>query len=369
MKKSIRQLLLIGLCISCAFQNDTLMTLDQYIEKVYEQGNFEGSIVVGNLEGEIYTKQIGMAVREWEIPVQPDTRFDIASLNKSFVGFMIMQLVEAEVVSLSDPISLHLDFQDTVFDNITIHQMLTHTSGLPDYDGIPDSLKQNRFETFKRVHFNNNETYLNFIEGLPRIGEPGGQFYYSNFAYHVLSILIEEKTGMHFSKALDSMICQPLGLSETYAPVDNYTIYPRVALPYENVDGTYQRSAFIDYSLGRRIFSTASDLYKWGKENQSPTLIAEESKKQIQSNHIGSLNPQVSYGYGWVVFDGNGEYKMGRLNLPKKYLIHGGATDGYRSLLLIYNEGEWIVSLTGNIGDQINELKMVEELMNILIKQ
>ena len=312
-----RTLFLIIILSGCALKNEKLSSIDTYVHELHEAGNFDGSIVIGNLNGKIYSKEIGTAVREWSIPVASDTRFDICSLNKSFVGYMIMQLKEASKLSLSDLLASHLEFESQHADQITIHQLLTHTSGLPDYDAMPDSLHENRFEAAKRLHFETDE-YINFIETLPIIGKPEEQFYYSNFGYHLLSIIIEKLTGMHFSEALDSMICKPLNMDQTYAAKDNYMIYPRLAKAYDQVEGSFQKSPFIDYSLGRRIFSTSADLYKWGKEVANPTLISNESNNVILTNHIGSINPSVSYGYGWAVFDGGGGLPDGEVGCGKE---------------------------------------------------
>ncbi|MEO1257086.1 MAG: hypothetical protein AAFY41_19715, partial [Bacteroidota bacterium] len=68
----------------CAFQNDKLRSVDQYIQSLHDEGRFDGAITIGSSDEKIYSKQIGIAVREWSIPIEEDTRFDICSLNKSF---------------------------------------------------------------------------------------------------------------------------------------------------------------------------------------------------------------------------------------------------------------------------------------------
>lgn len=351
----------------CGFRNDTLAEVDTYITQLHEKNHFDGSVSIGNKSGIIYSKSIGTAVREWSMPIESDTRFDVCSLNKSFVAMMIMQLVESGDLDLKAPISTYMKFNSEYADSITIHQILTHTSGLADYDAIDTKLHKNRFEAFKRRYYTSDD-YLSFIGSLPPIAKPNERFYYSNFGYHILSLLIEKKTSMHFSSALDSMICKPLGLTNTYTPIDNYKIYPRLAVPYDFVNGEFQKSPFIDYSLGRRIFSTADDLIKWGIEMSLPTLISDESHRRIAANHLAEISSEISYGYGWAIFDGKKDYAMGRMNVEGKYIIHGGETDGYKSLLIVYENGEWIVSLVGNIGDQINELEMGEDLMKLLIE-
>ena len=100
-----------------------------------------------------------------------------------------------------------------------------------------------------------------------------------------------------------------------------------------------------------------------------PTLISIESRDLILTNHIGELNPEVSYGYGWAIIDSESNARMGRMNVPGNYFIHGGATDGYRSLLTVCKDGEWIVAHLTNIGERANELAITESILNLLINE
>lgn len=351
----------------CAFESNNLKEVDSLINALHAKDHFDGSLVIGNKSGIIYSNSIGIAQREWSVPIEVDTRFDIASLNKSFIASMIMQMVEADKISLDDPLSKHLNYRDLYASEITIHQMLTHTAGMPDYNAIPDSLKANGYEPFKRLHFTNDE-YVEFIGDLMPVGRVGKQFYYSNFAYHLLAVIIEKIERKHFSAALDSMICKPLNLENTYSPLDNYIQYDRLASSYQMEGETYIKSPFIDYSIGRRIFSTSEDLYAWGLEMINPTLISDTSNQKILTNHTEKIDSSISYGYGWVIFDGKADYKMGKLDVDSTYIIHGGSTDGFRSLLTIYNKGEWIVASLSNTGDQTDHMEITEKILNTLNK-
>ena len=211
---------------SCSFKNDKINAVDAYVQQLHEEGKFEGTLAIGNKEGFVFEKAYGIADRSWNISFQHDTRLDICSINKSFVGVMIMQLVESGRLKLEDPITKHLNYSGPHADEVTIHQMLSHTSGLPDYDAIADSLKVRNVTPFKRMYFESQD-YIDFISSLNPVSAPNQRFYYSNFAYHLLAIIIEDKTNQSFSTALDSMICKPLGLTTTYAPENNEVIYER----------------------------------------------------------------------------------------------------------------------------------------------
>ena len=364
----MKYLLKIVLCFAinaCSFQTDRLEKVDSLMNSYHRENYFDGSISIGTSQGLVYSKSFGLANREWDITVDSKTRFDIGSLNKSFVALMIMKLVEQGKLRLNDQLSDYLPYKSSIGRHVTIHQMLTHTSGLPDYEQLPDSVKGRQYEEAKRMHFETDE-YIDFIAKLPMVGAPGEQFYYSNYAYHLLAIIIERIERKPFSQILEEMVCQPLGLDRTYNPVDNYRVYPQLAEPYQWDGNEYVKSPFIDYSIGRRIFSTTEDLYKWGAEVANPTLLSSESNQLILTNHIKDLNQSVSYGYGWAVFDGGGDYQMGRLDIDGNYAIHGGSTDGYRSILVIYEGGEGILSLLTNIGDRFDELETAERILKIL---
>ncbi|WP_462248398.1 serine hydrolase domain-containing protein [Ekhidna sp.] len=350
---------------SCGFENSKLKEVDDYIRQLHQRGKFDGTIAIATMDGVVYESSLGLADRTWNIEVAKDTRFDIASINKSFQAYMTLQLVDAGIVSLDDLLTDHIAYAGEHAESITIRQVLTHTSGIASYDAVPDSLRGENFKTFKRQYFKSDE-YLEFISQLPTVGAPGEQFYYSNFGYHLIALMLESKLERHFSFLLDSMICQPLGLSNTYAPLNNDIIYPRLAKSYLKAEGTFVESPFIDYSLGRRIFSTSVDLTKWGQEMVNPTLVSKELVDEMMTNHIKEINPNITYGFGWAVFDGLGDYQMGKLDVKSEYVIHGGATDGYRSLVTIYNNGEWIISHLTNIGEEANELEITEQVLTIL---
>lgn len=96
------------------------------------------------------------------------------------------------------------------------------------------------------------------------------------------------------------------------------------------------------------------------------SLLNKEFLAIMQTNHLAEISPMTSYGYGWVVFDGKKQYEMGNLMINQKYLIHGGATEGYKSLLVNIEGGAYIIALLSNVGDQTNEMKLAQKILKIL---
>lgn len=343
--------------------------LDSLFHAELEEERFSGTIVIGHREEVFYSKALGIADRTWDIKMQPDFRFDIASLNKSMVGALIMIAVQEGRLSLTNKLVDQLsDYSYTgSFDvDISIHHMLTHTSGLPDYDGVSPELAENNFSAFKREHFT-NQRYVDFISKIERLSEPGKQFAYSNFAYHLLCIILEDVYEKSFGELLEEKILQPLDMKFTFSTTDNDELFEEFATGYVFRDGRWKENPFIDLSIGRRVFSTSEDLFKWARALNKPDLLSQESLDLIKTNHLESITKDLSYGYGWVVFDDDDTFRMGDLSIKKPYIIHGGSTDGFKSLLINIENGEWVIAILANSGNRTNELDLGKRITELLI--
>ncbi|WP_159025735.1 serine hydrolase [Aquimarina sp. Aq78] len=376
----MQKYILIALCIalissSCTKQksfNTSSLTsrLDSLFEIEHYKNRFDGTVVLGTKDSIVYKKAIGISNRAWNIPMQIDHRFDICSINKSFIAALILMAVEEGKLSLNDHLTDHINtysYQGNFNQDITIHNLLNHTSGLPDYGQVHPNLSKNRYLKFKRKHFDNNE-YIDFISRIPKISDPNQQFYYSNFAYHLLIVILEDLYQLPFSDLLEQKITKPLKLEHTFSTSNNRIVFENVVegYNYNETSENWMRNQFIDLTLGRRIFSSAEDLYHWGKEMSSPVLFNNKQIELMQTNHLSEINQEISYGYGWVVFDGKRQYRIGDIGVNKKYIIHGGATEGYKSMLINIENGEYIIAFLANTGDQTNELDLAKKIAVIL---
>ena len=361
------------IALSCSNKNDSARTkdwsakVDSLIISENVNNHFDGTILIGSKDEVLYQNALGKANRTWDINMSNDTRFDIASLNKSFQAALILIAVEEGHIYLTDKLInffTQLNFDST----ITIHHLLTHTSGLPDYYAVNENLKKENYKTFKRLSFNNPD-YAHFISKLETVGKPGLQFHYSNFGYHLLAIILEKVYQKPFSQLLQQKICKPYGLDHTFSEIDNQKVHKKVAegYSYNQKDSSYRRNNFIDLTLGRRIFSTTEDLYKWSKLLSNGEIISNRSYILMTTNHLQEIDKDNSYGYGFVVFDG-GNYKMGNLDIDQNYILHGGSTEGFKAMLTNINDGELIIALLSNVGDRTNELKLTETIIKQIIK-
>jgi CubicO group peptidase (beta-lactamase class C family) len=332
-------------------------------DEVYSD-RFSGTLCYGSSDSLILDFASGISDRTWGIQTKSDHRFDIASVNKSFFAGLILIAQDEGLLNVSDNLSHHL--RGYGFDErITLHQMLTHTSGIPDYDGAPAELQKDGFTGLKRQRFTPDE-YVEFISTLDQKFEPGTSFYYSNFAYHLLGIILEKKYNKTFNEILQEKICEPLNLANTYSSTLNEEVHKQLAKGYSYQDYEWRVNAFIDLTLGRRIFSTSRDLFRWGQAISKGELWTSEMAESMTTNHLSGLNENLSYGYGLVVHDG-GNYGMGNLDIQNQYLIHGGKTEGYKAMLVIEKNGEFILSFLSNVGDNTNEMEITKTLVKTII--
>lgn len=351
---------------------DKIQKIDSLFRSQNLQDLFHGGVVITHKTKTIYENYLGIADRSWNIPVDKNVRFDIASVNKSMIAALTLKAVEKGLLKLDDTlVTLLSDFSYTgQFDKeITVHHLLSHTSGLPDYQEVNNNLKQNDFLKFKRLHFTNEE-YVNFLSNIKPVNKPGQQFYYSNFGYHLVAIILEEAYGKPFEQVLKENLTKPLGLTNTVSQSKNEIVIPQLAeaYNYQESTGQWNKNPFIDLSLGRRIFSTAADLNRWAQVMDNPGYLSTASLELMRQNHLAQISKSMSYGYGWVVFDKDNRGEMGDLGISRPYIIHGGSTDGYKAMLININSGEYVISFLSNVGNLTQEMQLAQKIINILIK-
>ena len=203
------------------------------IKELAAQGRFSGALLVAQ-EGEPILKQAyGQADRALDLPNQVDTKFNLGSMDKMFTAVAIMQLVEQGRLALDDVIADHLpDYPNQEVANaVTIHHLLTHTSGLGDYS---------ESDRYKAVHdqIRSLEDYVPLFVDTPLEFEPGEQFLYSNSGFIVLGLIIEEVTGQSYYDYVRLNIFEPSGMTDTGAyELDAGT--PNLAWGYTRFDAEH----------------------------------------------------------------------------------------------------------------------------------
>jgi CubicO group peptidase (beta-lactamase class C family) len=271
---------------------DKIEEINQVVETLYENGHFQGVVLVSVRGDVIYKKAFGYANIKDSIPNKIDTKFRIASFTKPITAMLILQLIEEGQVKLDSKLIEYLpEFQVKGAEKITIHQLLIHTAGITGHPRIPNLLD------IEKQHYTRKE-FLRLIMNYDLIYEPGEGREYSNFGYGLLGLVIEKVTGKSYDEVMNEKICQPAGMTNTLSDITEIPIENR-AVGYTHYYFTgIGEAPFLDMSfcLGAgQLLSTAEDLYLFDKALYSDKLLTKESK-ELFFNDFGWLYTRYPYG-------------------------------------------------------------------------
>ncbi len=317
--------------------------IDALVQQYVANRQFNGSVLVAEKGQVIFKKGYGMANMEWNIPNAPDTKFRLGSITKQFTAMLIMQLVEKGKLKLTGKVTDYLpDYPKATGDKITIHHLLTHTAGIPNYTNVPKF-----FETLARNPYT-PEVFTKEFANLPLDFEPGSKFSYSNSGYFLLGVIIEKVTGKPYADVLKENIFTPLKLQGTgydlFSP-----ILPKRAAGYEKERGNYVNAPYLDMSIpyaAGSMYSTVDDLYRWDQALYTDKLLSASSKATLFTPFPGSYEEGFGYAYGWIV----GKAKVGERKDSLLLIEHGGGINGFNTLISRVPQDKHLVVLLCNTG-------------------
>lgn len=318
---------------------------ERLLKTYHDYGKLNGSVLIANKEGVIFSKGYGFANYEWQIPNTPQTRFRIASISKQFTAFMVMQLVSEGKLRLDDTIARYIpEYPADKAGKITIHHLLSHTSGIVHY--FPDF-----YNRYSKTNYTPEELMRLFWD-IDLLFEPGTGFRYSSFGYVVLGIILERVTGKSYPELLQERICRPLGMMHTGVD-DEMTIIPQKASGYF-VSGMPVHCEFRHMSTvfaTGQIYSTTEDLHRWHRAVQEHRLLsANDTRLLFRTN-------QGNYGYGWMITK---KEIAGKEQLTH---WHTGGYNGFNSIVLHDVNSGYFISILANA-----EPTDVEEIANRILK-
>jgi CubicO group peptidase (beta-lactamase class C family) len=294
----------------------------------------------------VYSRSKGMADIKQGISITSDTAFDIASVTKPVTAIAVMQLMERSLLSLNDSVLKWLPNLPSAWHSITIHHLLSHTSGIPDCcSGIS-------LEKFQELDGLNNQQIIQRIAQTDTLlFTPGSSARYSNSNYILLSEVIAKASAMPYSDFLRLNIFDPLGISPHF-----YGDTPQTGKSVALNRGESIKIFGINYlPIGSDgIFASVSDLKAVTSGLLTGKLISMSSLKTMTMDHSKMKvkdSIALHYGYGW-----HAPVQGGGLEI----FVHPGGTDGYTALLRVnYKTGVTIIQL-GNGGS------VTSEIMNLI---
>ena len=349
----LHRLALVLLIVLPSRAADLTEEVDRIAKHYHEQYQFNGAVLVSK-SGEVAFKgAYGMANREWNIPHTADTRFRLGSITKQFTAALILQLVDEGKVDLQAPLSRYVpEYPAKVADRVTVHHLLTHTSGIQSYTSMEGFFENRSRDPYKPVDF------LKVFAEEPLTFEPGAKFLYNNSGYFLLGVIIEKTTGMPYEEVLEERIFGPLGMAHSGYDQAAPLIEKR-AEGYDALLVEYRNAPYLDMSIpyaAGSLYSTVEDLYTWDRALAAGKVISNEmSNKMFQPYEKMAEAPDApSYGYGWTVSE------MGKPGAEGEKLTvagHGGGINGFNTLIQrIPSDGHLIVILNNSPGANLNEM-------------
>lgn len=342
--------LLIGL--SYAQQKKT-SAIAKIVHTVFDESDpFNGVVLIAK-EGKVIEEDVfGLRDFETNTPLKSTDIFELASVSKQFTAMIIMQLASQGKLKYDDKVEKYLNIP---YKNITVRQLLNHTSGLPDYQAIMDA----HWDKSKVADNNDIIHYLNQYAP-PALFTPGEKYEYSNTGYVLLASIAENCSGRDFTEMLRTMVFKKFGMKSTdlRTPDEKKKLSNLAYGHIKTESGVYKKADSFPSSnytiwLGHRegpgrISSTAQDLLNWDRALYNERFFTDEMKKEAFKPAV--LNDQKSspYGFGWELMNDD---KNGRV------VQHSGDNPGYKTEIVRYIDADkTIILLCNNAHERFEKL-------------
>ncbi|ARN76770.1 hypothetical protein BST97_01440 [Nonlabens spongiae] len=329
--------LLLGLSLTANSQTKGFIDskkLETYLNAIHLKEGFNGEILVAKGKNILFQQTVGLASYENNLKLKKDAKYRIASITKTFTGTLIAIAQEEGKLNIQDKAIDYISAVSPKFKDITIEQLLSHTSGLPHNEGIKD------YWHIKSKLQMTPEQFITEINTLDLLFEPGSQMHYSSLGYHLLATILESVYNSSFENILKDKILTKLQMTET-GIVDDLKIIPQLTSGYHLVtDDSLVAAPYRNYSMLKGagdMYSTTTDLLKWNNSFFSNTLLSEKTKANIFTQQ--TKKNSESYNYGW--------YKSS--SVPKKQ-YHGGGTWGYSTYNSMYRNKQISIIILSNIS-------------------
>lgn len=300
---------------------------DEYLRHAEQLGWFSGAVLVSKNGKVILAKGYGRSNEENNAAAFPSTKFRLASLTKQFTAMAIAILLAKQRLALEDKMCKYYDPCPSAWQEITILQLVNHTSGLPDFAGLP--LPGCPGPTAVR-------DTLSAIAERPLDFAPGTQFRYSNSGYLALGSIIERISGESYDKFLDEQIFGPLGMHDSGYDWPNRILHGR-ASGYDYEGDTRVNASFNDMQRPQAaggVYSTVWDMAKWDQALYRNLLIPHEVASKIFNPGLGD------YAFGWYISEEFGH----------KVMRHSGGMAGFSSHIARYPDDHLLIVLLCNLS-------------------
>lgn len=361
MKKNIVALLIL-ICTSADAQKINYTKVDSIIQSAVTHSQFNAVVLIAEKGKLTYEKAFGYREFAQQVALKKTDIFELASVSKQFTAMVIMMLKEKGFLQYDDLVEKYLNIP---YKGITIRNLLTHTSGLPDYQGIMD-------EHWDKTKVAGNEDIIAYLNQYapPKLFEPGTKYTYSNTGYVLLASIAEKASGRDFIEFANTEIFHKLGMKHTAirtlaekAAVKNFAIghiYVKEKNAFIRAD-SFPSSNYTIWLGNRkgpgRISSTVEDLLKWDQALYTDKLISQQTLEEAFTPVILKDGKISSYGFGWEIVSNNPSGKI---------VWHNGDNPGYKTEIMRFlGKKATLIILCNNYSDQFeNIIKQLQTLIS-----
>lgn len=321
----------------------------EQIEKIVSahvnNNQFMGAVLVAQGNDIILSKGYGFANLEWEAPNTPSTKFRVGSITKQFTAASILLLEQQGKLKTSDLVTKYLPDAPATWEKITLFNLLTHTSGIPDYTSLPE------FSTVQ-LSPTTPEKLIQIFRDKPLDFKPNEKMSYSNSGYIVLGSIIEKISGKNYEVYVQDNIFTPLHMNNSGYDKNSVVLEHR-ASGYSPAPNGLTNAEFIHMSAvnsAGALYSTTEDLFKWERALFDGKLLTPTSLKKM-------ITPYKN------------DYALGLLvskNKDQRIIQHNGFIQGFYSKLAYYPDTKTTVVVLGNIGSHFAPEEIAAALGSIV---
>jgi CubicO group peptidase (beta-lactamase class C family) len=302
--------------------------LDHILTRMTKSGSFSGSVLIAQQGRIVVDRGYGYADHQKHVANRPGTEFRIFDITEQFTAMAILELQEREKLKTSDPVCSYVSGCPPAWRQITIQELLTHTSGIPSFTEfrgykLGQTLKPRQIIARARAK------RLDFA--------PGSQFAFSQTNYILLGVIIQRVTGESYGAFMAGNVFRPLGLSHSGVLRDNLPV-ANLAKGYLGSRSAQKVDATTPWA-DAGMYATAEDLYRWDQSLDTTRLVSQSSLDAMFTAYVAvPPETQIGYGYGWLIgpiFSHDADF-------------HGGGAGGFQSLNLIFPEDRVTIIILSN---------------------
>jgi CubicO group peptidase (beta-lactamase class C family) len=347
--------MLSGIPLMAGGQSRSLDSVDTFVRSEMARQKVPGVAIAIIRKGDVLVaKGYGLANVELHVPVGPETIFQSGSVGKQFTSTAIMLLVEQGKIGLEDTLTTFFPDAPPSWRSITVRHLLTHTSGIPDYEGVTEG------PVVFDLHHDYSEDELSKLAfALPLEFPPGSRWNYSNTGYVLLGIIIHKVSGQFYGDLLRDRVFAPLGM-KTARVISEEDIVPNRAGGYRLDKGALKNQEWVAPKLNTTadgsLYLSLRDMIAWDKGLRSGAILSPKSWARVNDPVKLNSGKRYPYGFAWFVDTLNGS--------PR--LHHSGSWQGFKTYISRYLGDDLTIIVLANLAEA-NPGQFVDGVAGILV--